>query len=205
MLATSGKEEPLTTHADHFETNFGYSLAAYVKGAVFMSQLEYIIGKSAFDKGVLTYFETWKFKHPNVNDCIRIFEKASGLELDWYKEDWVHTTKTIDYAVKAVEKEGRKSTRITIERVGKLAMPLEVVVTFEDGTQTLYYAPLESMRGEKKQEGTQERVLLPDHRWVDPEYTFEIAEKVKNIVKVEIDPTLRMADINLDNNSWEKK
>lgn len=205
MLATSGKEEPLTTHADRFETNFGYSLAAYVKGAVFMSQLEYIIGKSAFDKGVLTYFETWKFKHPNVNDCIRIFEKSSGLELDWYKEDWVHTTKTIDYGVKTVEKEGRKSTRITIERLGKLAMPLEVVVTFEDGTQTLYYAPLESMRGEKKQEGTLERVLLPDHRWVDPEYTFEIGEKVKNIVKVEIDPTLRMADINLDNNSWEKK
>ena len=205
MLATSGKEEPLTTHADRFDTNFGYSLAAYVKGAVFMSQMEYIIGKEAFDAAVLNYFDTWKFKHPNVNDCIRIFEKSSGLELDWYKEDWVHTTKTIDYAVKSVEKEGRKSTLVTLERIGKLAMPLEVVVTFDDGSQTLYYAPLESMRGEKKQESNLERVLLPDHRWVDPEYSFEIPEKLKNIVKIEIDPSQRMADLNLENNTWEKK
>jgi hypothetical protein len=41
-LATSGKEEPLTTHADHFKTNYAYSMAAYVKGCVFMRQLEYM-------------------------------------------------------------------------------------------------------------------------------------------------------------------
>jgi aminopeptidase N len=204
-LATSGKEEPLTTHADHFNTNFGYSLAAYVKGAVFMTQLEYILGKDNFDKGVLAYFDTWKFKHPNANDCIRIFEKNSGLELDWFKEDWVNTIKTIDYGVKSVEKEGRKSTRVTIQRIGKMAMPLDIVVTYEDGDKELFYAPLESMRGEKPAEDAGNRTVLPDHRWVDPEYVFEIPERLKNIVKIEIDPTMRMADIDLSNNVWEKK
>ncbi|HNG90562.1 MAG TPA: M1 family metallopeptidase, partial [Saprospiraceae bacterium] len=38
-LAQSGKEEPLSTHADHFHTNFGYGTAAYVKGAVALRQL----------------------------------------------------------------------------------------------------------------------------------------------------------------------
>ncbi|MEI6408635.1 MAG: M1 family metallopeptidase, partial [Bacteroidota bacterium] len=33
-LATSSKEEPMTTHADHYNTNYAYSLDAYVKGAV---------------------------------------------------------------------------------------------------------------------------------------------------------------------------
>ena len=92
FLAKSGKEEPMTTHADHFNTNFAYSLAAYVKGAVFLNQMEYIIGKDVFDRGLLTYFKTWRFKHPNANDVTRVFEKESGLELDWYKEDWVNTT-----------------------------------------------------------------------------------------------------------------
>lgn len=204
-LAASGKEEPLTTHADHFNTNFAYSIASYVKGAVFLHQLEYIVGKPAFDRGLLSYFNTWKFKHPNVNDCIRVFEKESGLELDWYREDWVNTLNTIDYGIKSVETGEGKSTRVVIERTGRMGMPLDILVTYNNGDQELFYAPLESMRGEKPKEGTLDRTLLPDHRWVDPEYVFEIPSKLKKIAKIEIDPSGRMADVNRDSNIWEKK
>ena len=204
-LATSGREEPLTTHADHFQTNFAYSLAAYVKGSVFLNQLEYIIGKQAFDKGLLRYFDTWKFKHPNANDVIRVFEKQSDLELDWYKEDWVNTTNTIDYGVDTVFAEGRKSTKVVIGRKGLMAMPLDIVVTYDNGEKELFYAPLESMRGEKPAENTMKRTVLPDHRWVDPTYEFVIPEREKNVVKIEIDPTHRMADVDWENNVWEGK
>ena len=204
-LATSGKEEPLTTHADHFDSNYAYSLAAYVKGSVFLRQLEYIIGKQNFDRGLLRYFDTWKFKHPNTNDVIRVFEKQSGLELDWYKEDWVNTINTIDYAVKSVEAEGRKTTRVVLERKGRMAMPLEVMVTYSDGDREIFYAPLESMRGAKPAEDPSPRTVLPDHRWVDLTYEFDIPERAKKIAKVEIDPSFRMADIDLENNVWEKK
>jgi aminopeptidase N len=167
--------------------------------------LEYIVGKSNFDKGLLQYFNTWKFRHPNANDCVRVFEKTSGLELDWYKEDFVNTLNTVDYAVKAVEKEGRKSTKVSIQRIGKMAMPLDIVVTYADGDKEIFYAPLEGMRGEKPQEDKTPRTLLPDHRWVDPEYSFEIPEKSKNIVQVEIDPTHRLADLDRANNVWKKE
>ncbi len=203
-LATSGKEEPLTTHADHFNTNYGYSMAAYVKGSVYLLQMEYIVGKQAFEKGLLRYFNTWKFKHPNANDVTRIFEKESGLELDWYKEDWVNTINTIDYAIKSVEKGDRKSTKVVIDRIGRMAMPLDIVVTYSDGTQELFYAPLEGMRGEKQAENKMERTVLPDHRWVDLSYEFEIPEKIKKVARIEIDPSHRMADIALENNVWLK-
>lgn len=203
-LANSGKEEPLTTHADHFHTNYGYGLAAYVKGGVFLIQMEYIIGKKAFDRGLLRYFHDWKFKHPNANDVIRCFEKESGLELDWFKEDWVNTINTIDYAVKSVESEGRKNTRVVIERIGRMAMPLDIVVTYTNGDQEIFYAPLESMRGEKPAQGKTERTVLPDHRWVDPTYEFEIPEKMKKVAKIEIDPSHYMADIDWENNVWVK-
>ena len=204
-LASSGREEPLTTHADHFNTNYAYSLAAYVKGAVFLYQIGYIIGEDNLAKGLLRYFDTWKFKHPNSNDVIRIFEKQSGLELDWFREDFVNTTNTIDYAVTAVEKEGRKTTKVVIERKGRMAMPLDIVVTYSDGDQELFYAPLESMRGNKPAESKMERTILPDHRWVDLSYEFEIPEKAKKVAKVEIDPSQRMADMDLSNNTWEKE
>lgn len=204
-LATSEKEEPMSTHADHYNTNYAYSLDAYVKGSVFLSQLEYVIGKENLAKGLLRYFDTWKFKHPNANDVTRVMEKQSGLELDWYKEDWVNTLNTIDYAVKSVEADGRKNTKVTISKLGKMAMPLDILVTYTDGDQDLFYAPLESMRGEKPAEGTIKRTVLPDHRWVDPEYSFEIPEKSKKIAKIEIDPAGMMADIDHENNVWEKK
>jgi aminopeptidase N len=204
-LATSGKEEPLTTHADHFNTNYGYGLAAYVKGAVFLLQMEYIVGKPAFEKGLLRYFDTWKFRHPDANDVTRVFEKQSGLELDWYKEDWVNSINTIDYAVKSVEAEGRKTTKVVVERKGRMAMPLDIVVTYNNGDQEIFYAPLESMRGAKPAENKTERTVLPDHRWVDPTYEFEIPERAKKIAKIEIDPSHRMADIDLENNVLVKK
>lgn len=204
-LATSGKEEPMTTHSDHYKSIYAYSVAAYVKGCVFMRQLEYVIGEENVAKGLLRYFDTWKFKHPNSNDLIRVFEKQSGLELDWYKEDFVHSTNTIDYAVKSVEKEGRKTTEVIIERLGEMAMPLDILVTYTDGDQEIFYAPLESMRGAKPAESNLQRTILPDHRWVDPTYTFEIPEKTKKINKIEIDPGRRMADIKLENNIWVKE
>ena len=202
-LALSGAEEPLTTHADRFNTNYAYGLAAYVKGCVFLHQLEYVIGKENLAAGMLRYFDTWKFKHPNPNDFIRIMENQSGLELDWYKEDFVHTTNTVNYGVQSVEKEERKVTEVVIERKGRMAMPLDIVVTYTTGKQDLFDAPLESMRGSKPAESDRKRTLLPRHRWVDTTYTFEIPERIKRIAKIEIDPSGRMADVDPSDNVWE--
>lgn len=204
-IVASGMEEPMTTHADHFNTNYAYSIAAYVKGAVFLHQLEYIIGRDNLAAGLLRYFDTWKFKHPNSNDLIRVFEKQSGLELDWYREEFVFSTNTIDYAIQSVEKGERKTTRVVIERKGRIAMPLDILVTYDDGTQELFYAPLESMRGVKPVESDVPRTVLPDHRWVDPTYTFDIPQKTDKIVRVEIDPSERMADIDRSNNVWQSQ
>lgn len=202
-LAKSGLEEPLTTHADHFNTNRAYGTGSYSKGSVFLKQLEYVIGKQAFDQGLLKYFYTWKMKHPNVNDFIRVMEKASGLELDWYKEYFVHTTSTIDYGVKAVEEADGK-TLVTLERAGRMPMPVDVVVTYSDGSKEIITIPLQIMRGNKPQEqaGTAFRVAA-DWPWVNPSYTLSLPAPKSRIVRVEIDPSLRMADINRANNVFE--
>ncbi len=200
-LATSGKEEPMTTHADHYSTNLAYGLASYSKGAVFLNQLEYIVGEAAFDKGMLSYFNTWKFKHPNPNDFIRIMEKESGLELDWYKEYWVHTTHTIDYEVLEV-KEVDGGTQITLKRNGKMPMPMDIVVK-QKRKEAHYYIPMQIMRGEKASE-TKKRTVLEDWAWTHPTYTFTIPTKKGKIKSIQIDPTGRMADINLEDNKYNK-
>jgi hypothetical protein len=202
-LVESGLEEPLATHADHFHTNVAYGAAAYSKGALFLVQLGYIIGEDNLSKAMLRYYYDWKFRHPNPNDVIRVMEKVSGLELDWFKEYWVYTTKTIDYAVKSVEPDGDK-TKIILERKGLMPMPLDVVVTYQDDSKATLYFPLVIQRGEKPQEeGKPERVHTERWPWVETEKSITIDTPLSQIKSVEIDPSGRMADINRDNNKKE--
>lgn len=199
----SGMEEPLSIHADHFTTNSAYGVAAYVKGHVCLTQLEYILGKPVFDKAMLRYFNTWKFKHPNANDFFRIMEKQSGLELDWFREYFVYTTKTIDYAVKSVEKANRKETRIVLENKGAMPMPLDVTVTYKGGKKEIFNIPLDLMRGEKSSEFEGLKfTVLPDWQWTNPSYEFVVDEKFRNVERVEIDASQRMVDEDQSNNSW---
>lgn len=217
-VSAAGIEEPLSTHADHFMTNTAYGTAAYSKGEVFLHQLEYIIGKEAFDKGMLEYYNSWRFKHPNPNDFIRVMEKTSGFELDWYKEYWVNSIHTIDYAVKIVSVD-KKDTRVILERKewtdkannvknGRMPMPVDLVVEYKDGNdlkKEYFYIPLDLMRGEKADESFYgNRTVLKDWWWTHKTYEFEIPLKFKNIISVKIDPSGRMADVKADNNIWEQ-
>ncbi|MEK6476464.1 M1 family metallopeptidase [Catalinimonas sp. 4WD22] len=200
-LAESGREEPMTTHSDHYSTNFAYGRAAYSKGAVFLAQLSYIIGDEVFERGMKRYFEEWKFKHPNPTNLKRIMEKESSIELDWYFEYFVNTTHTIDYGVKSVEDRGA-TTHVTLERVDKMPMPLDVLVTYEGGEQELFYIPLRIMRGEKENDTDYERTVLKDWPWVFPTYLLQIPRPLDEISQIQIDPSYRMADIDRSNNTY---
>ncbi|MEO1257092.1 MAG: M1 family aminopeptidase, partial [Bacteroidota bacterium] len=173
FLTSSGKEEPLSTHADHFSTNRGYGLGSYYKGAIALAQMNYIIGKEATAKALKKYYYQWRFKHPDANDWIRVFEKESGLELDWYLDYWMNTTHTIDYSVDSVVASNDK-TKVTLKRIGKMPMPVDVSVTFSDGSKKVFYAPLTLLRGEKKNETGLEREVLTDWAWTHPTYEFSI-------------------------------
>lgn len=198
-LARSNFEEPLATHADHFNTNAGYSIASYSKGAVFLEQLGYIVGASRRDKILLDYYNTWKFKHPNVDDFIRIAEKISDMKLDWYKEFWVNSTKTIDYAIDNVWEDNGK-IKIRLRNKGLIPMPVDLVVTREDGKQELYYIPMDLMYGMKPEENAMPRKVCPVWRWTSETYVIATDLKKEDIATIEIDPSQRMADVNRQNN-----
>ncbi|MEQ6125041.1 M1 family metallopeptidase [Pseudotenacibaculum sp. MALMAid0570] len=190
-VVKNGLEETLSTHADRYHTNTGYGVASYSKGAIFLSQLEYIIGAENVEKGLKKYFKDFGFKHPTPNDVKRSMEKVSGIHLDWYLNEWTQTTHTIDYGVKEV-----KGKTITLERVGQMPMPMDVEVTYEDGTKEMFNIPLRMMRGQKKTNAT----VIDDWTFAHPSYTFTAS---KNVKSVQIDPSGLMADINSENNKLD--
>lgn len=184
-------EETLSTHSDRYNTNTGYGVASYSKGSIFLSQLEYVIGEENVAKGLKKYFDDFSFKHPTPNDVKRSMEKVSGLHLDWYLNEWTQTTHTIDYGVKSIE-----DKTVTIERIGQMPMPMDIMVTYTDGTTEMFNVPLRMMRGEKPTKATK----LEDWTWAHPTYTFKTPKPVRS---VEIDPSKLMADIDPENNKKE--
>lgn len=196
--ANSGNEQPETTHSDRYATNNAYSINAYVKGAIFVEQLGYLVGKENLTKILHRYYDEWKFKHPTPNDFIRIAEKVTGAELQWYLTDWIGTTNTIDYGIENVSSEDDK-TKITLKRNGLMPMPLEVKVSYKNGKSEDYYIPLRMMYWEKPNAGK----IQKDWAWAYPTYDLIIDKPESEIEKIEIDPSQKMADVNRMNNIFK--
>lgn len=204
-LVKSGLQEPISQPSDHYNTNRAYSTAAYAMGTVFLHQLKYIVGEEVFYKGMRRYYNTWKLKHPEPNDFIRVMEKVSGMQLHWYMNYWVNTTKKIDYGVQSVVGKDDK-TLITLQRLGDFPMPIDVVVTLRDGSRHMYYIPLNEMLGSKGiEDQSMERTDLVAWPWVNPQYTLSADYPASEIASIEIDPSMRMADIDRKNNVMDIK
>ena len=202
-LIKSKLDEPMCTHADHYNTNFGYSINSYSKGEVFVEQLGYIVGAAVRDKILIRYYNDYKFKHPNDYDFIRVAEKASGIQLDWYHEYWVHSTKTIDYAIDSLWEENGQS-KIRIKRVGLMPMPIDLQLNFKDGTNEMHLIPMNEMFAAKLPEDKNQKTITEDEWiWTRPTYTLTFNKRLTELVKAEIDPSKRMADVDRKNNQIE--
>jgi len=198
-LVKQNLDEPLTTFSDHYNTNFGYSINSYSKGEIFLEQLGYIVGTDVRDKIMLEYYKLWRFKHPNASDFMKVAQDVSGVQLDWYKEYWVNTTKTIDYGIDSLWEENGVS-KVRLKRIGQMPMPVDLELTFKDGTKELHYVPTDLMLGDKPAENKEKRFVHEEWNWTNPTYVLEFKHPLNEVVEVEIDPTKRMADVDQKNN-----
>ena len=204
-LVESGKEQPQTTHGDRYDENRPYSVSSYVKGSIFLSQLGYVIGQDNLAKTIKRYYNDFKFKHPTPNDIKRTAERVSGANLDWYLMDWTETINTIDYGIKDV-KENADKTVVTLERIGRMPMPIDLTVEYTDGTIESFYVPLRMMSFEKENPNPAvKRTVLKDWTWAQPTYEFTISKNRTAIKKITIDPSGLMADVKQANNVYEVK
>ncbi|WP_395050582.1 M1 family metallopeptidase [Flavobacterium sp.] len=208
-LVESGKEQPQTIPGDYYDENRLYSTASYYKGSIFLSQLEYVIGKENVNKTLKRYFQDFKFKHPTPNDIMRTAERVSGANLDWYLTNWTQTINTIDYGITCL-REGADNKGlgaiITLERFGRMPMPIDILVEYTDGTKESFYIPLRMMNFEKVNSNPAvKRTVLNDWAWAYPTYEFSISRNKTEIRKITIDPSGLMADVKQADNTYEIK
>ena len=82
-------------------------------------------------------------------------------------------------------------------------MPMDLIITYNDGSQTYVNIPLRMMRGNKPNEfQNMQYILAEDWPWTHPNYDLEIQMSMESIKSIEIDPSYRMGDVNSINNTW---
>jgi aminopeptidase N len=152
----------------------------YQKPALMLQILRYeVLGKERFDHAFRQYLKTWAFKHPTPADFFRIMRDASGMDLDWFWRDWVFTTAQLDQAVDSIAMvEGVE--KVFLSNRGSMELPLEMVVTYSDGSS--------------------ERLKLPVEMWnLGPRFAYRVRQG-KSVKRVVVDPRRALPDTNRANN-----
>ena len=203
-LVKSGFQEPTITHSDRFATNYAYSVTAYYKGLLFLTQLDYLMGNEALQKTLKRYYNEYAFKNPTPNDFIRIAEKVSGMQLQWFLNEFMETDHTADYAISKVEGKGNK-TEVTLKRVGRLPLSIDLWVTDKAGNIRYVYVPLRMTYAEKPNTyPVYPRTVLPAWGWGNPTYTFTLDMPLEDIKSIVLDPENKSVDTDKENNSFSK-
>lgn len=195
-LAITGYAEPLNTFHDRFREG-ATAAQVYSKGEAVVRQLQYMFGDSLFDAAMRRYYRDWRFRHPSARDFERSMEKASGMRLDWFFNQWIGSTKTCDYALTGLESDGASNgdwqTTIELRNEDEIIMPLDIVLTYADGSTETANIPVE----EWKKPGVDRS--LPAWFWVDRTYSATFPTRGE-VVRAEIDPSGSLLDLDRTNN-----
>ena len=199
-----GIEEPAVWFGDHHDNGGAYSFASYVKGELFLVQLGYIMGEQNLSVTMKEFYNTWKLKHPTDRDLMHIAQKVSGMDLKWFQNYWINTTKTIDYGIKEVKYDAN-STTVTLVNNGNIPMPIDFSILTKDKKVINYQIPLNMTHVWKKKDIYGDFTTLNYWPWTQKEYTFTIPYNKSQISTLGIDFSQRLADVNMADNMVEVK
>ena len=109
----NNKDQVVSLAAPQFH-QLNYGADVYYKSALLIAWLEQFMGKAAFNKGMKSYFETWKCKHPKPQDFRNIMQPNADKNLDWFFDGALITERPIDFKLSRVyKKDGRQFVSLT--------------------------------------------------------------------------------------------
>ncbi len=177
--------EPIMTIPDVQQPRALGILAYYKPGMGLKLLRESILGPERFDYAFKKYVDRWAFKHPMPQDFFRSMENAAGEDLGWFWRGWFYETWKLDQAVKEVryvDGSASKGALISIENLDRLAMPVTVEVTEENGKKGRVNLPVE--------------IWQRGATWT---FRYDSTSPVKSVV---LDPDEKLPDVNEKNNTW---
>lgn len=115
-------DQPIETASQDF-TPTNYGAIVYGKTGIGMDYMLAYLGDTLFNKCMHAYFDKWKFKHPQPDDLRDVFQSVTGKDLSWFFDDYIKTTKKIDYKIAGIKKNESGEFKVTIKNKADIAAP----------------------------------------------------------------------------------
>jgi hypothetical protein len=136
---------------------------SYSKTALWLATLENYLGWETLQQIMSTFFERYKFDHPSPEEFFVVADEVSGQDLGWFWEQVYYGSSHFDYAIESVtsrpldiaglvgdegalelrerggEAAGETTTyrsEVVARREGDATFPVDVLLVFEDGTES---------------------------------------------------------------------
>jgi hypothetical protein len=208
-LRRNGETDVMARRAWDYRTAGSYSLNSYGKPALSLQTLEALVGDDTMTRILRSYARRYRFAHPTSRDFIAVVNEVTGQDWQWYFDETWYSSELCDYAItaknervrvpegfldgpagsppvpapspaaKGDDSSGPWESEVTVERLGGVRLPVEVVVEFADGRSVR-----ESWDGKE--------------RWTRFRYTG-----LSKLTRALVDPDHKIAlDVDPSNNSW---
>ncbi len=179
--AQRGRDTNLSQPLGLLETE-GYdwqNILAKGKGLAILNMLQYLIGKDKIDNIATKILQNYSYSLIDYEEFIQLCQSVSDVPLDSFFQQWLYSSKIIDYSIgdiKSSDSKGKTISKIEILRQGEAQMPVPIRITLSNGEQISRRS-----NGIKKKE--------------------EIVITANNpVFRVELDPEQVLPDINYANN-----
>ena len=141
-----GFARPISTLSEDFRDFNMYGYMAYTRPSFMYHMLRSLVGgDDAFRRILREYYARYALKHVTEVDFRAAVEDVSGADLDWFFDQWLHTTATLDYAIGDVSVEQTDEgwrVRVEVLREGEAWMP--VTLQARTGDEVLWTEVLEA-------------------------------------------------------------
>lgn len=135
MMDRDGLAQPIALPAAEFRDFQTYNRMTYTKASIVLRMLRWLMGDDDFRAALRDYFEDNRLSHVREQDVRTSMEAFHPQPLDWFFEQWIHTTDTLDYVVGEVTRtqtaDGGWATRVEVIREGEAWMPVDLRVGAE--------------------------------------------------------------------------
>jgi hypothetical protein len=158
--ARQNLERPIDLAATDYNFD-NYGSIIYYKASQGFNYLRAFLGDSLFDAIMHDYYRKWKNKHPQPDDLRAVFESNTTKDLAWFFDDFLGTTKRLDYKIVRFE-----NKKLLIKNKGELKGPLSITGTIRDSICSGYWE--DGFEGKKwinvPWTDNSEIIIDPDHK-----------------------------------------
>jgi hypothetical protein len=149
LMVRNGWETPTCGHSCSF-SGIGYGGLVYGKTAKLMKWLEAYLGTATFDKVMQTYYTKWKFRHPYPEDFRNLMESETGMNLSWWFDEALCTSKIMDAKILKVSHKNHQHE--VVVKTNGIQAPVPVSAIKDSAIVNTQWTISDKQKGDTKKE-----------------------------------------------------